>query len=108
MERKDDGTLRLRLERAVGGNVTTEEETRKLYRRLGWNIMAPEITRVKLQIDRALAIVEQNQFYVFDDLHHLLGEIHDCMWEIDPQTKKTLDKVKGEAKYHLLACLRYL
>jgi len=108
MGRKDDGTLRLRLERAVGGNVTTEEETRQLYRRLGWNIKAPEITRVKLQIDRAMAIVEQKQLYVFDDLHNLLREIHDCMWEIDPETKKPLDKVKDEAKYHLLSCWRYL
>lgn len=108
MGRKDDGTLRLRLERAVGGNVTTEEQTRQLYRRLGWNIMAPEITRVKLQIDRLLAIVEQNQFYVFEDLHQLLGQIHDMMWEIDPQTKKPLNKIKDEAKYHLAsACMRY-
>ena len=108
MGRKDDGTLRLKLERAVGGNVTTEEETRQLYRRLGWNIMAPEITRVKLQLDRALAIVEQQQLYIFDDLHRFLGELHDCMWEIDPQTKKPLNKIKDEAKYHLLAAFRYL
>jgi len=108
MGRKDDGGLRLKLDRAVGGNVTTEEETRQLYRRLGWNIMAPGITRVKLQIDRALAIVEQNQFYVFEDLHQFLGQIHDCMWEIDPQTKRPLDKIKDEAKYHLLAAFRYL
>ena len=108
MSRKDDGTLRLRLERAVGGNVTTEEQTRQLYRRLGWNIMAPEITRVNLQIDRALAIIEQNQFYVFEDLHQLLGQLHNCMWEIDPETKKPLNKIKDEAKYHLLAAFRYL
>jgi len=108
MGRKDGGTLRLKLERAVGGNVTTEEQTRQLYRRLGWNIMAPELTRVKLQLDRALAIVEQNQFYVFEDLHQLLGQLHDCMWEIDPQTKKPLDKIKDEAKYHLLSAFRYL
>jgi len=104
MGRKDDGTLRLKLERAVGGNVTTEEEIRKLYRRLGWAIMAPDITRVKLQIDRALAIVEQQQVYIFDDLYNLLKEIHSCMWEIDPATKLPLDKIKGEAKYHALAC----
>jgi hypothetical protein len=108
MGRKDDGGLRLKLEKAVGGNVTTEEETRKLYRKLGWNIMAPDITRVKLQIDRALAIIEQNQFYVFEDLHRLLGQIHDCMWVVDPQTKQTTNVIKDEAKFHCLACLRYL
>jgi len=107
MGRKDDGTMRLKLEKAVGGNVTTEEETRQLYRKLGWNIRAPEITSVKLQIDRALSIVEQNQFYVFEDLHQLLGQIHDCMWVVDPQTKKATNVIKDEAKYHLCACLRY-
>jgi len=99
--------MRLKLEKAVGGNVTTEEETRQLYRKLGWNIRAPEITSVKLQIDRAIAIVEQNQFYVFEDLYQLLGQIHDCMWVVDPQTKKATNVVKDEAKYHLCACLRY-
>ena len=108
MGRKDDGTMRLKLEKAVGGNVTTEEETRQLYQKLGWYIYAPEITRVNLQIDRALAIVEQKQLYVFEDLHQLLGQIHSCMWVIDPVTKKPTNKIKDEAKYHLLACWRYM
>uniref|UniRef100_A0A6M3KVD0 Putative terminase n=1 Tax=viral metagenome TaxID=1070528 RepID=A0A6M3KVD0_9ZZZZ len=108
MGRKDDGGLRLKLEKAVGGNVTTEEETRQLYQKLGWNIKAPDITKVKLQIDRALAIIEQNQFYVFDDLYRLLGQINDCMWVIDTETRKTTNKIRDEAKYHLLACFRYL
>jgi hypothetical protein len=96
-----------KLERAVGGNVTTEEEIRQLYRKIGWFIHAPEITRVNLQIDRAMSIVENNQLYVFEDLHQLLHQLHDCMWVLDEQKKPT-NKIKDEAKWHIAACLRYL
>jgi len=106
--RKDDGSPRLRLERAVGGNVTTEEETRQLYRRLGWPIMVPDITRVNLQVDRALAIIEQNQLHIFEDLHQLLSQIASCTWIVDPETRKATNKIRDESRYHLLAALRYL
>jgi len=106
--KNDDGSSRLKLSRAVGGNVTTEEETRQLYQKMGWYIEAPPITRVNLQVDRAIAILEQNQLYVFEDLHQLLGQIVSCLWVIDPETKQSTNKIKDEAKYHLLACLRYL
>ena len=105
--RKDDGTPRLKLSKAVGCNVTTEEETRQLYRKMGWYIDAPAVTRVNLQIDRAIAVIEQNQLYIFEDLHQLLSQIASCMWVIG-EDKKPTNKVKDEARWHLLACLRYL
>lgn len=101
------GRTRLKLERAVGGNVNTEEETRQLYRNLGWPVMAPGITSVKLQVDRAINIIEQNQLYIFDDLRNFLQQLADCMWVIDENRIPT-NKIKDEAKYHLLACWRYL
>ena len=88
--------------------MVTEEETRQLYRRLGWHIWAPEISRVNLQVERTISILEQNQFYVFEDLHNLLSQMASCMWEIDPESKKPLNKIKDEAKYHILAAFRYL
>ena len=97
----------LKLERAVGGNVTTEEETRQLYRRFMWPVTAPHITSVKMQVDRAINVVEQNQLYVFEDLYYFLGQLSSCMWALDTENKAT-NKIKDEAKYHLLACLRYL
>ncbi len=100
-------TKGLKLELSVGGNVTTEEETRILYRKLGWSIIAPPITHVKAQIDRALSIVEHNQLYIFEDLYKLLQQIAECMWIVD-ESKQTTNKIKDEPKYHLLACLRYL
>jgi len=96
-----------KMERIVGGNVNSEEETRQLYRRLGWNVVAPQISSVKLQVDRAIAIVEGNQLYVFEDLHRFLVQLANCMWVLDNENRPT-NKIKDEAKYHLLACFRYL
>uniref|UniRef100_A0A6M3JSN4 Putative terminase n=1 Tax=viral metagenome TaxID=1070528 RepID=A0A6M3JSN4_9ZZZZ len=107
MGANEDGTRRLRLEKAVGGNVNTEEETRQLYRRLGWDIRAPEVTSVKLQVDRAITIIEQNQFYVFEDLYGLLKQFAECMWVMDENNKAT-NKINNEQRYHILSCFRYL
>jgi len=96
-----------KLELAVGGNVNTEEETRQLYRKLGWPIQAPPINRVNTQIDRGINLFENKQFYIFEDMYGLLQQIADCMWVLDDE-KRTTNKVKDEAKYHLLACYRYL
>jgi len=92
---------------AVGGNLTTEEEIRQLYRAGGWPVNAPSIGRVNAQIDKVIMVMEQNQFYVFDDLYFLLSQIADCMWVLDEDQKPT-NKIKDEPKYHLIACLRYL
>jgi len=96
------------LSRAVGGNVTTEEQTRQLYQKLGWNIRAPEVTKVNLQIDRAISLIENRQVYVFEDLHQFLEQVHNCMWIVDIETKKATNKIKDEARYHMLACWRYI
>jgi len=97
-----------KLVRAVGGNANTEEETRQLYRRLGWPIMAPEMSKVNLQVERGISLMGNSQIYVFEDLSELLRQIHDCLWVIDPETKQPLNTIKNEAKYHALACFRYL
>lgn len=92
---------------SVGGNVTSEEEIRVAYRNLGWRIKAPLITRVNAQIDRGIALFENKQFYILEDLYGLLGEIADCMWIVD-EDKRTTNKIRDEARYHLLSCYRYL
>ena len=78
---------------AVGGNLTTEEEIRQLYRAGGWPVNAPSIGRVNAQIDKVIMVMEQNQFYVFDDLYFLLSQIADCMWVLDEDQKPT-NKIK--------------
>ena len=92
---------------SVGGNLTTEEDIRHLYTIAGWSIRPPETGKVNVQIDRTISLFEQHQLYIFEDLHQILGQISNCMWVLD-EDNRTINKVKDEAKYHLLACLRYL
>ncbi len=95
------------IEQSIGGNITTEAEIRTGYGAQGWPISAPVITRVNAQIDRVIGLMETNKLYIFEDLFGLLQQIANCMWELDFNNKPT-NKIKDEAKYHLLACLRYL
>ena len=90
-----------------GGNITTEEEIRQHYGNLGWPIRAPLISKVNAQIDRVIGLMEVNKLYIFEDVYGLLGQIAGCMWELD-ENNKPMNKIKDEARYHLLACLRYL
>lgn len=96
-----------KIEQSIGGNVTTEEQIRQLYGQLGWPISLPNLTKVNVQIDRVISLFETNKLWIFEDLYGLLSQISNCMWELDDE-KKTTNKIKDEAKYHLLACLRYL
>ncbi len=100
-------TLDRRVVKSVGGNVTTEEQTRQLYGMHGWLIQAPVITRVNAQIDRVVGLMELNKVYCFDDNYNWLEELMNCLWEPDKDGKPT-NKIKDEAKYHLCACARAL
>ena len=93
--------------KSMGGNVTTEEQTRQLYGMHGWKIQAPTITHINAQIDRVIGLMELNKLYCFDDLYHYLEELMNCLWEPDNEGRPT-NKVKDEAKYHLCAAARYL
>lgn len=93
--------------RSVGGNVTSEEQTRQLYGLHGWPISAPTITHVNAQIERVIGLMELNKVYVFNDCTNLIEELMNCMWELDNENRTT-NKVKDEARFHLLACARYI
>jgi len=93
--------------RSVGGNQTTEDEIRQSYTNHGWPILAPKYAKVNMQLDRVIGLMELNKIHIFDDLHNLLLQIANCLWELDAENKPT-NKVQDEAKYHLLACLRYI
>lgn len=96
-----------KLAKAIGGNVTTEEQTRQLYRMHGWPIQAPTITHVNAQVDRVVGLMELNKIYVFNDCISYLEELMNCLWEPDSEGKPT-NKIKDEAKYHLCASSRYI
>ena len=91
----------------VGGNKTTEEETRQGYTAQGWPIQAPMLKEVKAQFDRVIALMEHNKVFIFSDLVEYIDELRNCLWEID-EHGKPLDKVRNEARYHLSACARYI
>ena len=93
--------------KSIGGNVTTEEQTRQLYRMHGWPIQAPTITHVNAQIDRVVGLMELNKIYCFEDNYNWLEELMNCLWEPDNEGKPT-NKIKDESKYHLCACARTL
>jgi len=91
----------------VGGNQTTEDEIRQAYTAHGWPISAPKIAKVNAQLDRVIGLMELNKLFIFDDMHGLLTQIANCLWILDDENKPT-NKVQDEARYHLLACLRYI
>ena len=90
----------------VGGNLTTEDEIRQGYGSYGWPIQAPYTGRVNAQIDRVKNLMDEDKIVIFNDLVGLLSELSNCMWVLDGN--KTTDKIKDEARYHRLACLRYM
>ena len=91
----------------VGGNITSEDEIRQGYSAHGWPITAPSITRVQAQLDRVIGLMELNKLFIMDDLFMLLVQIANCMWKLDNENHPT-NVIQDEAKYHLLACLRYI
>jgi len=91
----------------VGGNITSEDEIRQGYSAHGWPITAPSITRVQAQLDRVIGLMELNKLFIMDDLFILLVQIANCMWKLDNENHPT-NMIQDEAKYHLLACLRYI
>lgn len=96
-----------RVVKSVGGNVTTEEQTRQLYGMHGWSIQSPTITHINAQIDRVIGLMELNKIYCFDDNLNWLEELMNCLWIPSPDGIPT-NKIKDEARYHLSACARYI
>jgi hypothetical protein len=91
----------------VGGNRTSEDEIRQGYSAQGWPITQPYISAVGAQIDRVKQWMEKNKIFVFEDMYGLLEQLNTCLWRLDEYGKPT-NIIKDEARYHLLACLRYL
>jgi hypothetical protein len=106
-ERFKELTTGYQVTKRVGGNQTTEDEIRQGYMSHGWNIQAPKLSKVNAQLDRTLALMELNKLFIFGDMVGLLSMIANCMWELDEENH-TRNKIKDEAKYHLIAALRYI
>lgn len=103
-QRRTKGLMVLR---RVGGNQTTEEETRQLYGAHGWPISAPGWKEKNKQILITQGHMERNKIFVFKTCYRLRDELMNCLWDTAEDGTR-LDKIKDEARYHLLACMRYL
>jgi hypothetical protein len=91
----------------VGGNQTTEDEIRQAYGMAGWPITAPIVSRVNTQVERVRGLFGLNKIWIFNDLPGLLSQLASCMFRLNDNNTPTND-IKDEAKYHFLACLRYI
>lgn len=91
----------------IGGNLTSEDEIRQGYASHSWPITAPKWDRVNKQLEIVIALMERNRVFITRNCVHLLGEIRNCLWDVDKDNVR-LDKIKNESRYHLLACVRTL
>ncbi len=92
--------------RAMGG-AHQEDEIRQGYTAQGWPMREPVLDRVNAQVDRVIGLFEQRRLFVFSDLWMTLAQLANCLWVLGEDGQPT-NKIADEAKYHLLAALRYL
>ena len=90
----------------VGGSHQ-EEDNRRLYSSHGWVINEPKINRVEAQIDKVIGMHQLNKIFVFRDMRNYLDEKRSFSRELDDRANPT-DKIEDEARFHLMACERYL
>jgi hypothetical protein len=96
--------------KSLGGNHN-EDGSRGDYTKTGWRIDEPPIgaeggPSLKRQIDRVLAVMELNKWWVFNDNIFYLAELASCTWKYDKEGNRT-NEIDGEARYHLSASARY-
>lgn len=90
----------------VGGSPT-EDDSRNLCSAHGWVITKPKIPRVEPQILKVFAMHSLNKIMVFRDMTHYLDEKRTFSRELDATNQPTA-KIANEARFHLMACERYL
>ena len=95
-----------RVVRGSSGGSHQEDEIRQGYTRHGWPITEPPIVGLRGQVDRVLAVMEANKWFVLEDLIYYLAELASCAWKYDKEGNRTND-IEGEARFHLCASARY-
>lgn len=99
-------TKGLSVVKRVGGSHQ-EQEVREAYTAHGWPIAEPRQSSVLAQIDRVRGLMEHNRLFVFEHLRRTREELANCLWKIGDDNRPT-NVIKDEAKFHILACLRYI
>jgi len=95
------------IRRRVGGNHQ-EQEIRDGYAFAGWPILEPSLRHRETQIQRVYGHHNQNRIYVFIDCHDYLEEKLSFSYEVDKDDNLDFSKIHNEAKFHFMACERYL
>lgn len=88
------------------GGSHQEDEIRQGYSKHGWPITEPPITGLRPQVDRVIALMELNKWYVFEDNIYYLAELASCQWKYDREGNRT-NEIDGEARFHLCSSARY-
>lgn len=91
----------------IGGNLTSEQDSRDLYTAHGWHIIEPRQRSVPEQILRVIGQERLHKIKVFRDLKNIIEEKQTFSYELNEKYEPT-DKYENEQDYHLLAAERYL
>ena len=91
----------------IGGNQTTEQDSRDLYTSHGWPIIMPRQRLVSEQVLRVIGAHRLNKIKAFRDLQGYLDQKQTFSYELDDKYQPT-DKYEDEETFHLLAAERYL
>jgi len=89
----------------VGGNHTTEGETRQGYTAQGWHILEPKYSQApKYQILKVQGMHRLNKIYVFNDLSNYLREKLSFAYE--KKEGVLTETIHNEAGFHLMSAER--
>lgn len=89
------------------GGSHQEQGWRDAFTQAGLYVDEPQIGAVEVGIDAVYAAMQQNKFYVFDDLESYLEELMTYSRALDDQDEPT-EKIADKAKFHLLDATRYI
>lgn len=97
-----------KLKRRVGG-AGSEEQFRIDMRAMGVNVQEPEISDVEAGLDKLIALIRENRFFVLNTHENRawLDEAGTYSRELDPETNEPTDKIENKSKYHLIDMTRY-
>jgi len=109
--KRDVAIARKMSERVVGWAIGAKSEIywREDYTKAGaQNVRPPDVAEVWKGINRAIELLKSHRVYIFDDEDEFISEMRQYSRELDPDTKKPIQKIKDKSKFHLMDAFRYL
>lgn len=100
-------TLGVNREIKAYGGAHGEDGWRQAWTRAGLRVREPLVNHVEVQIQGIWTAFADRRLIIFDDLMALIEEVTEYSREID-EDGEVGQKIKNDAKFHLLAALRYV